>query len=215
MQIRFVLISEGSTEHGLVPHLTQLCIAVGADEVSGVVPAFERLRVPVRHDLVLRLQAVRQLEPTANLCFVHRDADGDDAAPRHHEIEQAVKQSATPQMHIALVPIHETEAWLLLNEDSIRRVAGRPKGHAALDLPLPHQVEQTRHPKERLEEALLAAAQPLRGRRLERFRRDFSQQRQQLLDELGVDGPLEQLSAWRRLRDDTAAAIATLRAAQQ
>jgi hypothetical protein len=113
---------------------------------------------------------------------------------------------------VAVVPIHETEAWLLTDEAAIRRVAGRPNGREPLNLPPIQQIEQTKCPKERLEAALLAAAQPLSGQRLARFRHDFGQRRRQLLEELPLDGPLEHLRAWCRLRDDTAKAITALRA---
>lgn len=215
MRVQFLLIGEGSTERGLVDHLTNLCIEVGATEASGLVPPFERLEVPVGHSLVLRLRAAHQLNPSANLYFLHRDADADDATPRHDEIMRAVEASGINPTYVAVVPIHETEAWLLTNEAAIRRVAGRPNGREPLNLPPLQRIEQTSRPKERLEAGLLAAAQPLAGKRLTSFKRDIGQRRQQLLEELRLGGALEQLAAWRRLRDDTAAAIAALRAAQE
>ena len=214
MRVRFLLIGEGPTERGLLEHLTNLCIEAGATEASGSVPPFDRLPTPVGHNMTLRLRAARQLDPEANLYFVHRDADHDDPAPRYAEITQAITASQTNLAYVAIVPIHETEAWLLIDEPAIRRVAGRPNGHTQLNLPALNRIEQTSRPKERLEAALLAAAQPLAGKRLANFRREFGQQRQQLLEELAIGGVLEQLSSWRRLRDDTAAAIIAMRAAQ-
>ncbi len=215
MQVQFLLIGEGTTETGLLEHLTNLCIAAGATEASGTVPAFERYAVPVGHDLGARLRAARHLLPEANLYFVHRDADQDDPAPRYAEIVQAVATHALTPRWVALVPIHETEAWLLTDEATIRRVAGRPNGHAPLNLPPLNRIEQTRRPKERLEAALLAAAQPLSGKRQVQFKQDFGHQRRQLLEALPVGSPLDQLAAWCRLRDDTAAAIAALSADQE
>ncbi|WP_129627014.1 DUF4276 family protein [Candidatus Oscillochloris fontis] len=215
MRVQFLLIGEGSTEHGLIDHLTSLCIASGASEASGSVPPFERLQVGVGHDLVLRLRAAHQLNPSANLYFLHRDADASDATPRYDEMTRAVRASGINPTYVAVVPIHETEAWLLTNEAAIRRVAGRPNGHDPLNLPPLQRIEQTSHPKERLEAALLAAAQPLAGKRLTSFRRNIDRRRQQLLEELPLGGALEQLEAWRRLRDDTVAAITTLRTAQK
>lgn len=215
MRVTFLLISEGTTEHGLVEHLTNLCIEAGATEASGSVPPFERLREPVGHDLNLRLRAARQLEPAANLYFVHRDADQDDPAARYAEIAQAVTTSETRSKVVAIVPIHETEAWLLTDEAAIRRVAGRPNGNSQLHLPALNRIERTAHPKEHLETALLAAAQPISGKRLENFRRELGRRRRQLLEELAVGGMLDQLSAWRRLRDNTIAAIESLQANQE
>lgn len=215
MRVQFLLIGEGTTEHGLVEHLASLCVASGATEASGSVPPFERLEVSVGHNLLLRLRAAHQLNPAANLYFVHRDADADDATPRHDEIMRAVEESGVSPACVAVVPIHETEAWLLTDEAAIRRVAGRPNGREPLNLPPLNQIEQTSRPKERLEAALLAAAQPLAGKRLKSFRQSMGQRRQQLLAELPLGGALEQLVAWRRLRDHTAAAIAGLPVAQE
>lgn len=215
MRVQFLLMGEGPTEAALLEHLANICIAAGASEASGTVPAFERLRVPIGHDLALRLRAAHQLHPSANLYFVHRDADQDDPAPRYSEIVAAVAASIINLAYVAIVPIHETEAWLLTDEAAIRRVAGRPNGRNPLNLPPLHRIEQTSRPKERLEAALLAAAQPLSGKRLENFRRDFGRQCRQLLEELPLGGALEQLSGWCRLRDDTAAALARLRADQE
>ena len=215
MRVQFLLIAEGSTETGLLDHLTSLCIAAGATEASGLVPPFARLATPIGHDVALCLRAAHQLLPEANLFFVHRDADQDDPALRYAEIAQAVAASAITPRSVALVPIHETEAWLLTDEAAIRRVAGRPNGRAPLNLPPLNRIEQTRRPKERLEAALLAAAQPLSGKRQAQFTQAFGHQRRQLLEALPVGRPLDQLSAWCRLRDDTAAAIAALSAAQE
>ncbi|HEU4322334.1 MAG TPA: hypothetical protein VFS21_04210 [Roseiflexaceae bacterium] len=215
MRVQFLLLGEGTTERGFIEHLTNLCIAAGASEASGSIPEFERSSVRVGHELVLKLHAARQLDPQANLFFVHRDADHDDPEPRYREIVRAVQTSTTAVAWVAIVPIHETEAWLLTDEEAIRRVAGKPRSRTPLNLPPLSRIEQTKRPKERLEAALLAAAQPLSGKHLERFKRAFGRQRQQLLEELPLGGALEQLAAWRRLRDDTAAAIAALRAAEE
>jgi hypothetical protein len=160
MRVQFLLIGEGSTEGGLLEHLTNLCIAAGASEASGSVPAFARIRAAIGHDLALQLRAAHQLHPAANLYFVHRDADQDDPAPRYAEIAQAVAASAINPTHVAIVPIHETEAWLLADEAAIRRVAGRPNGRESLNLPPLNRIEQTSRPKERLEAALLAPRRP-------------------------------------------------------
>jgi hypothetical protein len=211
MHVQFLLIGEGSTESALIEHLANLCVAVGATEASGAAPPFERLDRPVGHDLVPRLRAAQVLNPQSNLYFVHRDADAADPEPRYAEIAQALTASAVGVACVAVVPIYETEAWLLADVPAIRRVAGRPNGRTPLELPPLQRIEQTPQPKEVLTAALFAAAQPLSGRRAQRFRSEFAKQRRQLLEELTLDGAHTQLSAWQRLRDDTAAAIDALR----
>lgn len=51
--------------------------------------------------------------------------------------------------------------------------------------------------------------------RLKSFKQSIGSRSRQLLEELPLGGPLEQLAAWRHLRDDTAAAIAALRITQE
>lgn len=211
LAISFVFIGEGSSDTGLLTHLELLCVSAGADEVRGVIPDFSRLNYD--HALPNRLRAARQLEPDTNLFFIHHDADAPDSSRAYQTIRQAVESSQLDQPHIAVVPVQETEAWLLLDAQAIRSVAGKPKGRTDLNLPPPQRVEATASPKERLSEALMAAAD-LQGRRREIFKSRFDKHRHLLLERLPLGGPLERLEGWRRLRDDTAAAIANLRAAQ-
>jgi Domain of unknown function (DUF4276) len=210
MRIHFVLIGEGSSDDGLIPHLENLCIELGAAEVTGVSPDFQRLEKPFRKTTLARLQAALRLEPTANLFFVHRDADSVDPAARHEEIRHAVEQCSLQKPWIPVVPVQETEAWLLLDETAIRRVAGRPKGKRPLDLPRPRQVESLANPKEKLKDALVQASE-LSGRRLERFRRDFPNHRRLLLQRLTAGGVLSEIPAWLRLREELGRALSSLR----
>jgi hypothetical protein len=103
-----------------------------------------------------------------------------------------------------------TETWLLLNESSIRRVAGRPHSTEPLGLPHPSQVESDSDPKDRLTKALVAAS-GASGRRLRRLQRDLPQFRRQLLEDLPTGGPLEQVPSWVRFQEDLATALTTLR----
>ena len=112
---------------------------------------------------------------------------------------------------VPVVPIRMTEAWLLLDEEAIRKVAERPNGRTPLDLPKPHEVESIADPKRRLKETLLLASQTS-GRRHQQFARDFSRHRALLLQRLDPSGAVSQLSAWRRLQSDVERAVATLRA---
>lgn len=209
MQIHFVLIAEGSSDEALVDHIEKLCISLGASEVTGTAPDFGRLPQPVAGTVLAKLEVAVQLEPKADLFIVHRDADSPDSGPRHLEIRTAAEEAGLIEGWVALVPVQETEAWLLLDESAIRAVAGNPRGRASLDLPRPGQVEAVRDPKTRLEEALVKAS-GLVGRRHRKFRAKFSQQRRALLMRLPVGGPLTQLSAWIRFRSDLENALEEL-----
>lgn len=206
MRIHFVLVGEGPSDDGLIPHLENLCIELGAAEVTGVAPDFQRLERPIRRTVVDKLQAARQLEPTANLFFVHRDADSRNPLPRYTEIRTAANNCSLESSWVAVVPVQETEAWLLLDEAAIRAVAGRPRGRNPLSLPRPHEVEEVSHPKERLKEVLIAASE-LSGRRLAKFRKDFSNHRRLLLQRMAVGGALSEVNSWVRLRTELEEAI--------
>jgi hypothetical protein len=207
--IRFVLMGEGSSDDGLIPHLEQLCVAAGADQVEGVRFAHERLNEKDA-SIAGRLRVVADLEPGANLVFIHADADAPGGAARRQAIASQVQASRYQGVWVPVVPVQETEAWLLLSEDAIRRVVGRPGGSEPLSLPRPRDVELTPEPKERLRAARLAASGAT-GRRLARAKQSFNQHRRLLLERLPVaDSPLQEVPAWRELRDDVARAIQAL-----
>lgn len=201
MRINFVLIAEGASDYALVAHLEALCSYCGATEVTGIAFEVERLPASVGRSVVEKLAAAQRAEPSANLFFVHRDADSRDSSLRHHEVGEAVEVCQLTVDWVAVVPVQETEAWLLLDEAEIRRVARKPKGNVRLNLPRPHQVENIANPKERLQ-AILIDASEASGKRLERIKRDFSNQRTFLIRRLPVDGPLSYVPSWARMRDD-------------
>lgn len=209
MRIHFVLIGEGPSDDGLIPHLENLCIDAGVDEVTGTAPDFRRLPEPVGHTVEEKIRATILLEPEANLLFIHRDADSRDAEPRHREIARAVAACNLTTQWVAVVPVQETEAWLLLDETAIRSIARKPNGRNNLNLPSPRSVEDVAHPKERLE-ATLRSATELQGRRLERFCSEFSLHRRLLLQRLPIGGSLMQVPSWVRLRTALEQAIANL-----
>jgi hypothetical protein len=209
VRIHFVLLSEGSGDDALLSHLENLCVTAGADEVTSTAPDFARLG-QVGHRVEDKVAAAAILEPDASILFIHRDADNRDAQPRIDEIRTAVASVAVDVRWIAVVPVQETEAWLLIDEQAIRTAAYRPTGRRVLNLPKPPSIERTARPKEVLKEALIQASE-LTGRRLEKFKRDFPRQRRLLLQQLPPGGPLEMLSSWRRLRDDVIAAITAIR----
>ena len=209
MRVHFLFVGEGTSDEGLINHLELLCVEAGATEVTGVAPDFDRLPAKVGHTVEDKLRAGALLEPEANLLFVHRDADSRTAEHRYEEIEDAIKKSGTDAIVVALVPIQETEAWLLLDESAIRAVAGNPRGKRALGLPRPNAAERLANPKEHLMRALDRASDKS-GQRLRKFRRDFALHRRALLAQLPIGGALVEVSAWVRLREDVTEAIIAL-----
>jgi hypothetical protein len=204
--IHFVFVGEGSTDEGLVPHLEDLCIEAGADEVSGIAPDFSRLPRKVGKDVASKVAAALVLEPAANLLFVHRDADSRDPEPRHKEINNAVSELRVDVPYVAVVPVQELEAWLLLDEQELRRVAENPSGRVPLNLPTASNVENLANPKESLKEILILASETV-GRRRQTFSNEFDDHRRLLVDRLNPRGSLRDVPAWLRLTADVETAI--------
>jgi len=210
MNIRFVLITEGQSDDGLIRHLENLCLEAGADEVLGIAPDLSRLPNPPGRTLEAKILAVLQYEPNANLFLLHRDADSRNSVLRHEEIRRVIISCGLEQQWVAVVPVQETEAWLLLDENAIRTVANKPNGRTPLNLPRPAQVEDMANPKERLKTAL-ATASELTGRRYQRFVATFSTHRRLLLHRLQVGGPLLLVPAWLAMKNAIEQAIQHLR----
>lgn len=214
MNVRFLLVSEGSSERPLVAHLEVLCVRAGADVATGVAPDLSRLHPPPGRRLDQKLAAALRLEPDADLVFVHRDADRAGREARVGEIEDAVTAAAISTATVPVIPVRALEAWLLLDEAAIRTVAGNPRGTEALELPSGPAAERVADPKRALAAALVTAS-GASGRRLAQVRRSFPAHRARLIDLLDTDGPVAALDAWRQLVSDTQSAISALGAAHR
>ena len=200
--MRFLLVCEGSSDTALLPHIQRLLTRYGYPDSPGEAWSDGRRLVDkVRNGL----QRLGQFD----LLFVHRDADNAGANPRYHEIENAIQEAEYRGPWVAIVPVRMTEAWILLDEAAIRRVVRRPDGRTPLALPTPREAERRADPKTILETVLLDASET-RGRRRREIREDLPNLRRQLLRNLPVGGPLEQLASWSRFRDDAVAALQIL-----
>ena len=203
---RGLFIADGTSDLPLARQLEALCLAAGSDVEIVDVPAD---RIPGAGRRVLsRILAILAEDPNFEIIFVHRDSEDRDPAPRYAEIANAVAQAAFCGPAVAVVPVRMTEAWLLLDEDAIRLVAGAPSGTSQLGLPKIAEVERLADPKAFLKEAL-ATASGLRGRRLKIFSGQFDVHRALLLERLDPFGSVTGLTAWKRLTSDIAGALTT------
>lgn len=149
-----------------------------------------------------KVESARLVCP-CDLLFVHRDADNQPPDWRHREIGEAVGE----WVHVAVVPIRTTEAWLLIDPEMIRAAAGRPSGEDDLGLPPVGRIESQADPKALLREAL-RRAHGATGRRAQRF--DATTAVNRLANLIEDWTPLRRLSAFRRLEQDTRAALGGL-----
>lgn len=198
--MRCGLIGEGSSDRCLIPILEWLLS--GLTDADLVVRWIDTSRAHTDGTLRQKVEVALRLD-SSDLLFVHRDADGTGGGPRYAEIGAA----AGSHPHVPVVPVRMSEAWLLLDEAAIRAAAGSPRGRAALALPPPGRVEALADPKTTLHAAIIAAS-GLTGRRRDKLDVSAAVHR---VAALTTDwAPLRALPAFRRLEQDTRAALAGL-----
>lgn len=207
--IRFLFIGEGTFDENLVTHLRRCCVLAGANEAEGITIPFSMLGNRVGHTVIEKLMFALEYEPNVNLVFIHRDADSLDPEPRYKEIEEAVGNVGDAPLHVAVIPVQETEAWLLLDEAEIRQVAENPKGTTTLDIPSAKRVERLSAPKEHLIAVILEASEQT-GRQYRKVKRKINQKCQLMLDGLDPEGPVNDVPSWKRMFADLRSAIEEL-----
>ncbi|NVI91964.1 hypothetical protein HUX53_33025 [Actinomadura sp. BRA 177] len=200
MTLRVLFLGEGTSDSGITFHIRRIASDHGY-RVAVTDPLVERLPQPARRTVQAKLEAIRDMGGQYELVAIHRDADNAGRGPRHQEIQRAVAAVMPDVPCVPVVPIRMTEAWLMLDEACIRRVAGNPNGHMNLDLPKWRNVETVADPKARLRE-VLASASGLTGRKLNRFRQRFPEHRRQLLERIEPTGPIVEVSSWQAFNSD-------------
>lgn len=154
-EIRYTLITDGSSDRALMPILTWLLIELGVNiPIQAAWADFRRLPNPPKK-LEDRIEKAIALYP-CDLLFVHRDAEKETRQKRVLEIHQAVdllKEDVKLPV-VCVIPVKMTEAWLLIDEKAIREAAGNPKGSQSLNLPKPSTIEKLSNPKETLRSLL-------------------------------------------------------------
>lgn len=100
-----------------------------------------------------------------------------------------------------MITVRMLEAWLLFDEELIRKASGNPHGKAVLALPVFEKLESLPDPKAALF-SLLKTASGLRGRRLARFNVFEARSRVAVLADDFT--PLLRLQAFQQLADSIA-----------
>jgi Domain of unknown function (DUF4276) len=169
------LFAEGPTDHRFLrPLLLRLCEDLCAHHAPRPVEVTEVLSLhslsgteglPRERRIA---DAAREAHGAWRVLFVHADGEGDPQAARRQRVQPGLDQLAADmagrRAGIAVVPVRETEAWVLADGNALRRAFGTTLNDARLGLPRsPRQVEQLRDPKQTLNAAYAAIS--LRGRR--------------------------------------------------
>jgi hypothetical protein len=210
-ELRYTLLSDGSTNKALIPILTwALRERLPHVPIQGEWADLRRLpKPPPRSRLDARIRLSVDLFP-CDLLFVHRDAENARYQRRVSEINRAVdsaRGSAEIPPTVCVIPVRMLETWLMFDEPAIRRAAGNPNGAARLSLPRFRDIESLASPKAELHR-ILKTASGLRGRRLGSF--DPNNAVCRIPDYIEDFSPLRNLAAFQRLEEDVSSATRSL-----
>ncbi len=134
-----LLICDGTSDAVLEHPLRWVLSRSGYNGTLAIQTAdFSRVPSPPRN-LEEKLEA-GYLTYRPDVIFVHRDAEKQPHGTRLKEIETAVSKVKWKE-EITSIPVRMLEAWLLFDEDAIRRAAGNPNGKEDLDVPIPNRLE--------------------------------------------------------------------------
>lgn len=195
---RYSLLADGSSDRALLPILSWLLREL-APSATWAEPDFaiRNAREPVVAEVARTTSLYRP-----DILFVHRDAEAVAPDKRRTEIPKAAEV-------VPVVPVRMTEAWLLFDEEAIRRAVGRPNRRHDLGLPAISRVEHVADPKLRLREALLTASEA-RGRQRSRLQTNLSACTHRVADLITDFSPLRRLSAFQRVESDCREALEQL-----
>ncbi len=199
-RLDFTLLTDGSSDAILIEPIAWLLRQHLSIPINGTWADLRRLRKPPKA-LRGKVEAALDLYP-CDIIFIHRDAEGEAHSKRVEEIAAAVSQ--LPTFPVPVVTIRMQEAWLLIDEQALRRAAGNPNGRIAIDMPAIDRLEKIPDPKQVLHDLLLAASE-LAGRRRQTLKPGEKARR---LGALIEDyGPLRRLSAFQAFETATLAVL--------
>ena len=200
---RFTLLSDGSSDRTLIPHLTWLLKQNGVTlPVVSAWADLNRLRERPKN-LTEKIERTLELYP-CELLFIHRDAEREPPESRREEIANAllnVNEDLEKPLYVCVIPVRMSEAWLLFDENAIRRASGNSEGNAGLGLPRLRNVENLPDPKEVLFNAIRVASEKS-GRRLKQLNSDMLILRYRVSELIEDFSPLRILPAFQRLEED-------------
>lgn len=201
MELRYTLLSDGSSDKALLPILNWLLQThLNNWAIQSQWADLRRLNKPLRDTLFKRIELSVELYP-CELLFIHRDAEKESHDTRVNEIRTTVTQidSLVSLPVVCVVPVRMTEAWLLFDVPALRKAASNPNGEITLVLPDIKRLEHEPDPKDILHQ-LLRQASGLSSRRLRKFSVSDSTHR---VSELINDfSPLRTLSAFVALESE-------------
>lgn len=209
-RISFTLVSEGTSDKALIPHITWLLEQNGISIPIDSEWADWRHLPEVPKKLHEKIKTSFELYP-CDILFVHRDSDREPPQHRRNEIDNAIESAFNeikPQ-YVCVIPIKMQEAWLLFDEKAIRRASANPYGKVKLNLPKLRSIERIANPKEILHDIIRQASE-LSGRHLRKL--SLSHCASQISVNIEDFSPLRSLSAFQQLENDIKQVVKNLNA---
>jgi len=202
-EIKYTLLSEGTSDKALMPILTWLLQTHLVDyAIQAEWADLGRLPNPPKR-LSERIRYSYELYP-CDVLFIHRDADSQGRHQRASEISAALEEIQDEDKFgsaVCVIPLRMTEAWLLFDEIAIRRAAENPRNKQPLNLPDLDAIEQLADPKTRLYRCLERAS-GASGRRLKKFKARLSTKVQRISETIEDFSPLRRLNAFQIMEAD-------------
>lgn len=155
------LYAEGPSDYNL---LLPLVARLTAELVERHPGAFDDLPDPLGIDArsgvkerAPRIAEAIELHPECRIVVIHTDADASALRARQQRIEPGIQEARrrlgerAPAI-IACIPVREIEAWMLADEEALRRLLGK---HASMRLP--SEPERLRAPDKEIDEIFRGA----------------------------------------------------------
>jgi hypothetical protein len=199
-ELRYTLVTDGSSDIALIPILTWLLRENGvAYTIQSEWADLNRVPHSKRRRLEDKIYLSLELYP-CELLFVHRDAEREARETRVREITTAITNAGTSVLAMScVVPIRMQEAWLLFDESAINHAAGNSSNRESLNMPPISRLEDLSDPKTELHERLKQASN-LKGRRLSGF--PVSEYARRVTEFIQDFSPLRALSAFAALESE-------------
>ncbi len=149
------LFTEGPTDVDFYsPLVVRLGVALIRSGPAHPTQFADPISLPGRPASATFADAIERYAASCDLVIVHTDGGGDPDRARRERIEpwfRSVSPRPLPVKLVDLVPVHETEAWMLCDEKALNAVLGSNKTRRDFGLPARRRdVERIADPKDKL-----------------------------------------------------------------
>ena len=209
-EIRYTLLSDGSSDQVLLNIIKWLLDDLFPTQpFIGASGDLRRLPNPPKAgDVHNRILFADYYYPF-DVLFYHRDAESTDSkrlGQRKKEIEAKVDAIFKDKV-VCIIPIKLMEAWLLFDEEAIKKAAGNRNYPMAITLPSIAKLEGIQQPKEMLHTTLKEVS-GTKSRNLKNFNVGAAVHR--VGENIEDYSPLRSLVAFKEFEQDTLTAVSKL-----